>query len=601
MPSLTRTFIFLVLMFAASTAASASDGGRKGSWSGSASLSGGTNIFPAVYDSDFSNTSGEGTFKLSYKTSKFVLNTSLSGGGSMLSTYIGAGSAIAFDTQSIKYNMDYTVEDAKKSNIKLSADATWTPGIRDKFTIFLGDSYNHESPIKVTATEGSDDNGFVDMSYTYTYEDTDNNKNRFENAYSWEHNFQKDGRKLFSKADWYISEDDRYSRRISGKGKEDDIEDINMDKCYRLTPHYREYRYGIISKYADKDFAGVSRLDFDASLELSVKGNRDFYSAANFIPDGGQGHWEDSVRYRENFRYVTITASPRIHARYAIDKFLFEGDITPEYFTDKLCNDEYTEDFDKGSISPVGELKVTFNPTAAHRISISGKRSISRPAYLNLCWFQRPGAYINELQQGNPLLLPSVTNKLSMLYDLTAGQFSGSLEAGYTFVDDKIEKTFHEETISETQYRIYTWINAGYSRTLNGKLMLKWTGKRFKADITGNYNLVTNVDQKGNESRNSDYSINGNASYDFSKGWKALARLRYQSKIIRSYSSITEYVGLDLRAEKKIKKFTLFLEGRDLLDKDITTETISEDRKKIRQEINNYNRRVILLGATFNF
>lgn len=184
------------------------------------------------------------------------------------------------------------------------------------------------------------------------------------------------------------------------------------------------------------------------------------------------------------------------------------------------------------------------------------------------------------------------------------GRFSSVLELGENLEQDRIENTFSREILDDREYRVYTWINAGWSSALFARLALKWQGERLKAEIGGLYNYQMTEDKDGNRAYNSDYNLSGSLLYEFGKGWSAETRLRYQSKIIRSYTTITEYVGCDIRVDKKFgkrKRFGLFIDIKDLFDNDIRTEIISEDRSQVRVEVQDYNRRLFSLGATYSF
>lgn len=51
----------------------------------------------------------------------------------------------------------------------------------------------------------------------------------------------------------------------------------------------------------------------------------------------------------------------------------------------------------------------------------------------------------------------------------------------------------------------------------------------------------------------------------------------------------------------KRKRFGLFIDIKDLFDNDIRTEIISEDRSQVGVEVQDYNRRLFSLGATYSF
>ena len=58
---------------------------------------------------------------------------------------------------------------------------------------------------------------------------------------------------------------------------------------------------------------------------------------------------------------------------------------------------------------------------------------------------------------------------------------------------------------------------------------------------------------------------------------------------------------LDARIQKKFKKVTLFLDGKDLLDSPRESTYTSSNGKESWVDYYRYNRRLILLGIQWNF
>lgn len=59
--------------------------------------------------------------------------------------------------------------------------------------------------------------------------------------------------------------------------------------------------------------------------------------------------------------------------------------------------------------------------------------------------------------------------------------------------------------------------------------------------------------------------------------------------------------SISARITKEFKRFTVYLEGRDLLDHPATTENLSEDMTRQMIQTINMNRRLFLLGFSWNF
>ena len=89
--------------------------------------------------------------------------------------------------------------------------------------------------------------------------------------------------------------------------------------------------------------------------------------------------------------------------------------------------------------------------------------------------------------------------------------------------------------------------------------------KRFNAELGGYYNYFLGYNNAGTETRSSDWGVNGSATLTLKGGWIFDVKGRYQSKIIRTYSSMTEYVGCDVRITKGFRSIIQILRIGKLL------------------------------------
>ena len=76
---------------------------------------------------------------------------------------------------------------------------------------------------------------------------------------------------------------------------------------------------------------------------------------------------------------------------------------------------------------------------------------------------------------------------------------------------------------------------------------------------------------------------------------------KYQSKVKTFFTMFDQYCELHARVTKEFKKFTVFLEGKDLLDKPNETSFESEELQEYWVEVVRNNRRMVVLGAKWNF
>lgn len=85
------------------------------------------------------------------------------------------------------------------------------------------------------------------------------------------------------------------------------------------------------------------------------------------------------------------------------------------------------------------------------------------------------------------------------------------------------------------------------------------------------------------------------------KGWSIGADARYQSKVATFFTIFKQYCELNVRIQKDFKKFTLYLQGKDLLDQTRETSFESEELQEFWIEQVRGNRRIYVLGAKWKF
>lgn len=276
--------------------------------------------------------------------------------------------------------------------------------------------------------------------------------------------------------------------------------------------------------------------------------------------------WVDSLKYRENFDFLALNLTPKAKLSYSPGKFNLSLQLTPDFYVSKLDSDRNIGNFNSGRVYILPDFNASWTPSPMHKVGITYKQGLTRPSYLQICWFQRAGSYANEIQMGNPKLKPGSNGIANLYYTFHSGFFTGTLEGTTTMNWDKIEKVFN----TRGEYHIYTWINSGHSIENRIKLTMQANLKRFNAELGGYYNYFLGYNNAGTETRSSDWGVNGAATLTLKGGWVFDVKGRYQSKIIRTYSSMTEYVGCDVRITKGFRSIIQILRIGKLLRVDAT-------------------------------
>ena len=603
-----RIVISLAMLFAVSAASARTGTGPGGVWSGSLNFTGGTGFDD--FDSDskykYSNFLGEGSARLGWKGEKF----SASAGFSISDTYAKTITFTATARQSGQEVTSLSGDIGSNLAENLATASTlnllWTPSDSDSFGADL--SWITSSKDFSKGTLSMDMSGALsdpDAAVSYlTYGSEGYGKTgTFGAKARWKHVFENPRQEFLLRLETSLGSDDQSEVWEKGSldyAASDSDYGYNVEKSWRTTPLYRNREYLLSGRFSDRKFCSVEGLDADFSLEAVLGDSDDDYNSAVLAEE----KWEDTPSGCGFFRYRKLTVNPVAHVRWTSGGMSLEATLTPQWFLDFLSSDDRAESLTHNRLDLLADLAGSYAFGGGHSLKLSFTRSLTRPTYLNLCWFARQGTQADELIQGNSSLDPAFNDKLTLGYSFKAGRFSSELNVGYLYRKDNLESTFHYVDALGVRYVVYTWINAGWSGTSDATLSLRWQGESLKASLNGKIGHYRGVTSSGSESRSFDYSLNGDVSYTLAGSWIFLARGRWQSDIIRTYTSRTGYVGCDVRIEKRFgnkRGFGVFVEGRDLFDKDIVTSTYSEDFSYVREVSCDYNRRKFLLGVSVRF
>jgi len=150
-------------------------------------------------------------------------------------------------------------------------------------------------------------------------------------------------------------------------------------------------------------------------------------------------------------------------------------------------------------------------------------------------------------------------------------------------------------------YNVFFLVNSSDSWAVNFYHQLGWDGNLLAAHIGAQYNQIRRWPTAGGPVKDSNnWRIWADARVRFGKGWSLGADVTYQSKVNTIYSSVNDYWKLNARLEKNFKKWTLYLEGRDLLDKNVELQFRSADGLSGWIENTRKAWRLILLGIRWN-
>jgi len=583
----------------------------QGRWSGEVNLDGGTNFNWSPMHQKTHNL-GDISAKIGYDAEKFSFE--ISGSGSYHHVQVGqVGRDFEMDESGIIESSAKKIDSSikQKTNTKAFAGASlsWTPDSLNTIEAYYRYNYSLKTPNTYTFSSQDVGENMIDFSVS---SDKEHNMEGVHSAgASYMHLFNKPGRTLSAELGFEFGHLQDFAEWTTCEGtaeKPEDLTDIQaiVEKLkagvkdslkYRIEPYSDNMVFSVNALFSEPDFVGVKNLKLDFALGYRLRNLEDHSRASTFV----KGEWKDSVSYRENFNFRTVTLSPSVRVRYSAGIYKLDLTYTPEYYAQKLDSDEKIGDINVGSVAHLVDMTNVFEPWMGHRFVLSLNRTESRPDYLQVCWFLRDGQYSNEKYRGNPDLKNSITTQANFLYSYSYRRFSVSLNSTYTYEPRMIAKTYDYEIINDQECRVYTWINGGNSHEFNQDLSLSWTGKHFRAGVSGRYTFYRGFSHTGNLTESSDYSIRADLGYRF-KTWMFELNGGYQSEIERSYSKMTVVPDCEARISKTFgKHINVFLQGRSILDTEVSIITESEDKTEYREEKIRYNNRLFVLGFSYKF
>ena len=384
---------------------------------------------------------------------------------------------------------------------------------------------------------------------------------------------------------------------------EDDIQGYTWK--YRITPFD-----------SDLDFDGdihyrMNVLDQDVKLKLTpgarliTKRSVDENSGATRIQPATQDHdevWRDSTRLKEDFDYLCLQAEPYVVADFAWKSLSARADYALQVYGRRLNDDTHTQPLHVKGIYPVGKANVKWTISPRHSLNLINELSVNHPDYLKICWYDRTAGYMDQLYRGNESLLSPFKTRLALEYAFRYNRFLSTTTVSYTYVADEIDQTWSNKEIDGRPYKVFEWLNSADSRTAGFIQSLGWRGKIITANASITYNKSRRIARSDGTIKNSfDWSLKGDIAANLGKGWTVSANAKYQSKVATFFTLFKQYCELNARVQKDFKTFTVYLEGKDLLDQPRETEFYSDELKEYWIEQVRSNRRMVVVGVKWNF
>lgn len=375
--------------------------------------------------------------------------------------------------------------------------------------------------------------------------------------------------------------------------------------CYKLTPHSRSSTIKAILHYRDSLLNGSStRLMVNPGLRFTAINSLHDNSGYTLDPDASIENpvWRDSTQIREWFHFASLDFQPYLVADFNWKQIRVHLDYGLSLYGRKLTDSTHNQNYKWQKPNLVGSGNIDWRIHPRHKLTLSNKLTLKHPTYLQVCWFDRSGGYIEQLYRGSESLRSTRTDEYKLTYDFNYKRFVSTTSFAYSWRYDEIEQTWFEEEIDSRNYKVFTWMNGADSRIQSISQKFGWRGKLITSNLGVEYNYTVRTWRDMDKVKiSNDWRLTADIAAHLQKGWTLSADLKYQSAVATFFALFKQYCVFNAKIQKDFKHFSVYLQGRDLLDKPVESEFLSEDETEYWVESTLHNRRLILLGFTWKF
>jgi len=550
---------------------------------------------------------GQGSVRINYKAPTFQWTSLLEGRVEKVSTDNFHLTAFVTDEQDEENGFDLKAIVKMNEGLPIRAqyrtEASWQPADGRRYTLWGRYQLNYTQSSNLTYKAG-----WKDLTESLSQEA----------PVTWDHTAEGGlrtvhelggSRRVLSSAWSFTMNDIRQETtwttigvQLGEDGEEE--EDVWMG-CYKLTPHSRLSTFTGNIHYRDSLLNGPVRLMVNPGVR--VTGIKSIHENSGAVLDQEATSveglvWRDSTQIREWFHFASQEFQPYLVADFSWKDIRVHTDYALMIYARKLTDSTHFERFKWQSPYLVGNGSIDWQVAPQHRFSMSNHRSVHHPSYLQVCWFDRSGGYMEQLYRGSETLRSTRTRRYKLSYEFNYKRFVASTSLAYSWRNDEIEQTWFKEEIDNRSYKVFTWLNGADSRIQSVSQRVGWRGKVLSANLGVDYNYTVRTWRDSDRIKKStDWRAMADISARLKKGWTFSTDINYQSAVSTFFAIFKEYCVLNARIQKDFKHFTLYLQGRDLLDKPVESEYISEDEKEFWTESTLHNRRIILLGFSWKF
>ena len=547
----------------------------------------------------------KGAFQLNYKKEKFQWAMKVDGKWEPKTTDNGR-----FSYKSERLGLVYKSVTTSPLSVSAKSDFLWKPSPDRSYSAWILYKYSNDRASNHSVNIG----GSVEEvdKFSYYYELPEMNEHKMETGFRTSRSF-RDGRyTLRSFLSFQAVGSEKLNTWIVFKsdpgegGTAVKIEDLpGYAWKYRITPSSTDFDLNGDIHLQVHPLDGEVDLKYAGGLRFSSNHSIDINSGATFIPkspDGEEGYWRDSLRLRESFNYFSFKADPYLTADVRWKSPEAHADYACQIYGRRLNDEEHRQPLRIKGVYPVGKANIKWTISPHHALNLSNKMSVKHPDYLKVCWYDRTAGYLDQLYRGNEELFSPVTREYALEYAFNWGRFLASTAVSYTRVNNEVDQTWDNEEIEGRQYKVFRWVNSSDSHGIGIIQKLGWQGKIITANAGFTYKQTQRTARNGGAVKPSfDWRLDTEIFANLGKGWRVGIDTKYRSKVATFFTTSNENCELNAHVQKSFKRFTLYLDGRNLLDQPRETSFYSEEQKEFWVEEVRSNRRLVVMGFKWSF
>ena len=576
-------------------------------WSGSVDIAGGLGgMEGSVVNDDAPMFHGllQGAFRLNYNTEKF----------SWTARVYESWEPNTTDNARLQYKNEqvsivYKAATTKPLTTGLRSDFLWTPSANRNISLWVLYEYTNDRARNHTLNFDGDIEEMEKFSYYYELPVLDGQK--LATGLQTFRSYNSGRNILQSSLTFQTIHSDKVNTWTvfkAGEGVEGgttyDIEDIEGHIWrYRISPNSTDFDFDGDIHVQNTLIDGEVQLKLTPGARLSVRHALDHNSGATqVITPEDEEIWVDSASLRENFNFLSFKGEPFLALDFRWKNLEAHADYGCQVYGRRLNDDTHYQPLRIKGFYPVGNSNIKWNINPRHSLNLTHMMSVTHPDYIKVCWYDRTAGYLDQLYRGNEWLLSPQTRRYGLEYEFKKNRFATQTTVSYTRVIDEIEQTWTNEEIGGREYKVFKWLNMADSRTVGISEKLGWHGEIIAANLGVSYNQSRRKAKTDGAIKDSYYwTLMGDISANLGKGWSVGADAHYQSNVATFFTLFKEYCQLNVHVRKDFNRFSLYLEGRDLLDQERETTFESAETQEFWVEEVRANLRLFVIGASWRF